>query len=268
MLLVSGALDRKQLVESVMRCQRHRVRWQVVPDLYDMLLDNLHVESVAGVPVLGPAGTNLVGLNLALKRVFDMVVSFVLLVVLSPLMLLIALLVKATSRGPVFFVQKRVGRGGRIFRMLKFRTMYTGSSEKIHRKAMEQVIANGRPVDRDGKEVFKPVRDPRVTPVGRVLRRFSLDELPQLINVLKGDMSLVGPRPAIPYEVELYNERHRRRLEALPGITGLWQVSGRNRLSFEQMVDLDLQYMRNWSPSLDLRILAKTLVAVLVHRGY
>lgn len=268
-LLVSSGLERRQLLECVDTCLRHRVRWQVVPDLYDLLLDNLQLEQLAGIPVMGPAGSNLVGMNLVLKRVVDLLLSAGLLLLSSPLLLGIALLVKLTSHGPVLYVQKRVGKGGRTFNMLKFRTMYTGSSDKLHRRAMQQVIAEGKPGDqKNGKPLYKPARDPRVTPLGRLLRRFSLDELPQLVNVLSGDMSLIGPRPALPYEVKLYTERHKRRLEALPGITGLWQVSGRNKLSFERMVDLDIHYIENWSPALDVRIFIKTLAAVLLHRGY
>ena len=268
-LLVSSGLERRQLLECLDTCLRHRVRWQVVPDLYDLLLDNLQLEQLAGIPVMGPAGSNLVGMNLVLKRVVDLVLAAGLLLVLSPLLLLTALLVKLTSRGPVLFVQKRVGKGGRTFNMLKFRTMFTGARDKLHRRTMAKVIAQGRPGDTDnGRPLYKPARDPRVTPLGRLLRRFSLDELPQLVNVLKGDMSLIGPRPAIPYEVKMYSERHKRRLEALPGITGLWQVSGRNKLSFDRMVDLDIHYIENWSPALDVRIFVKTLAAVLLHRGY
>jgi lipopolysaccharide/colanic/teichoic acid biosynthesis glycosyltransferase len=134
---------------------------------------------------------------------------------------------------------------------------------------MERVIQNGEAgaEDENGR-IYKDKRDPRVTPFGRFLRRFSLDELPQLFNVIKGDMSLVGPRPAIPYEVKQYADRHRRRLDTLPGITGLWQVSGRNRLSFDEMVELDIHYIENWSVGLDVRIFFKTIAAVLFSRGY
>jgi lipopolysaccharide/colanic/teichoic acid biosynthesis glycosyltransferase len=135
---------------------------------------------------------------------------------------------------------------------------------------MQQVIKNGNgQTKKNGNgQVYKMEKDPRVTPVGRFIRRFSIDELPQLFNVIKGDMSLIGPRPAVPYEVKMYEERHRRRLQALPGITGLWQVSGRNRLSFEEMVELDIHYIENWSVGLDVRIFFKTIAAVIFSRGY
>ncbi len=268
-LLMSGDLDRDELMEAVDACQRHRVQWAVVPDLYDILVDNLQMEQLAGIPVMGPSGSNIVGLNLAAKRLVDLLVATLLVLALSPLLLLVAALVKLTSKGPVLFVQKRVGRGGRTFMFFKFRSMYTDARDKAHRQMMDKLITNGEAQEKDKHgPVYKMKHDPRITPLGHILRRFSIDELPQLINVLKGDMSLVGPRPAIPYEVENYRERHRRRLETLPGITGLWQVSGRNRLSFEEMVSLDIHYIENWSPGLDTRIFIKTIAAVLFSRGY
>jgi len=196
-------------------------------------------------------------------------VAGMLTVVLSPLLLAIWALVRLSSKGPTLFAQERVGRGGKTFRFYKFRTMWANGSDRSHRRLMEKMIQDGSAGDVDAKgPVFKMKKDPRITPIGRWLRRFSLDELPQLFNVLKGDMSLVGPRPAIPYEVSNYRDRHRRRLETLPGITGLWQVSGRNRLSFEEMVELDIYYLENWTPGLDTRIFFKTIAAVLLSRGY
>jgi exopolysaccharide biosynthesis polyprenyl glycosylphosphotransferase len=269
-LLISGALSHQELTEAMNACLRHQVQWGVVPDLYDMLVDRLNVEEISGVPVMGPAGTNLVGMNLVLKRGVDFLLAALLLLVLSPLILLVAGLIKLTSRGPVLFVQKRVGRAGKAFSFYKFRSMYENNRDKTHRQFMEQVIKNGNGEQkRNGNgQVYKMKKDPRVTPVGRFIRRFSIDELPQLFNVLRGDMSLIGPRPAIPYEVRMYEERHRRRLQALPGITGLWQVSGRNQLSFEEMVELDIHYIENWSVGLDVRIFFKTIAAVIFTRGY
>jgi len=269
-LLISGDLNHNQLTGAMNACLRHRVHWGVVPDLYDLLVDRLNVEEISGVPVMGPAGTNLVGMNLAIKRAVDFVVAALLLLVLSPVMLLVTLLVKLTSRGPVLFVQKRVGRNGKSFSFYKFRSMYNNGRDKTHREFMEQVIKNGNGHTRKNGNgtVYKMEKDPRITPVGRVIRRFSIDELPQLFNVIKGDMSLIGPRPAVPYEVKMYEERHRRRLTALPGITGLWQVSGRNRLSFEEMVELDIHYIENWSVGLDVRIFFRTIAAVIFSRGY
>ncbi len=270
-LLISAALDRAELMNAIDACLDHRVPWAVVPDLYDLLLDRLHMDEVVGVPVMGPRGSNIVGMNRVVKRTVDMVLAVLMLVMAAPFMALVALAVKLGSRGPILFVQERVGRGGRGFRLYKFRSMYVDADERAARaarRAMSEVIDGGCAEVDQGVKLYKLKNDSRITPTGRLIRRFSLDELPQLFNVLTGDMSLIGPRPAVPNEVEQYRERHRRRLEAQPGITGLWQVSGRNRLSFDEMVELDIHYIENWSAGLDIRIFAKTMVAVLFSRGY
>ncbi|HRR56889.1 MAG TPA: sugar transferase [Acidobacteriota bacterium] len=200
-----------------------------------------------------------------LKRIMDLCGSLVLLVLLAPLMALIALLVKATSKGPVFYLQRRIGQYGQSFSFLKFRSMYTNVDSSVHERYIDEYIRQGKNAafGPDGKAIFKLVEDPRVTPLGRFLRKTSMDELPQLFNVLKGEMSLVGPRPPIPYEILRYDVWHRRRiLEVKPGITGLWQVFGRSRTSFDDMVRLDLQYARNWSLWLDLKLLLLTPIAV------
>jgi exopolysaccharide biosynthesis polyprenyl glycosylphosphotransferase len=201
----------------------------------------------------------------AAKRALDIVGSTGLLAVLSPVFLLTALAVKLTSKGPVFFRQDRIGEGGHPFKMLKFRTMKVDADESIHKQYVTQFIHDG--VAAEGG-VFKIVNDPRVTSVGHFLRRASLDELPQFWNVLKGDMSLVGPRPPLAYEVENYKRWHRRRLlEAKPGITGLWQVTGRSRTTFEDMVRLDLRYAKSHSVWTDIKILLATPRAVITGKG-
>ena len=203
----------------------------------------------------------------AIKRAIDILGSFAALVFLSPVFLIVGIAIKTTSKGPVFFRQQRCGQFGVTFRMLKFRSMHANSNSNPHKEYVRRLIAgvaDKHPSNGDGRGVYKLTRDPRITVVGAFLRRTSLDELPQLINVLKGDMSLVGPRPPIDYEVERYELWHRRRLmEAKPGITGLWQVGGRNRVAFDDMVRLDLLYARNWSPWLDLKILLRTPKAVI-----
>lgn len=205
------------------------------------------------------------------KRAIDVAGSLAVLIALSPLLALIALLVRLSSEGPVLFRQGRVGQYGRLFPFLKFRTMYCSNDATLHKKYVQQFIAGGKG---DGNSanardpIYKIKDDPRITPVGRILRRASLDELPQLLNVLRGEMSLVGPRPPIPYEVECYDSWHRRRLlEVKPGITGLWQVCGRSRTKFDDMVRLDLQYARAWSIWLDLKILFRTPRAVISGDG-
>ena len=192
------------------------------------------------------------------KRALDITVAAVLLVLAAPLMLLIALAIKLDSPGPVIFRQRRVGKDGRLFTFYKFRGMVADAEARLHEVAHLNEV--------DGP-IFKSRRDPRVTRVGRVLRRTSLDELPQLWNVLRGDMSLVGPRPPLPTEVTRYEPWQRDRLLVPGGITGLWQVSGRNLLGFEDMVRLDLEYITRWSLWLDLRILLRTILVVLTARG-
>lgn len=201
---------------------------------------------------------------LKVKRAVDVVGTLIGLVVLSPLLIAIACAVKATSRGPILFRQLRVGRNGATFTMLKFRSMHTGNQTEVHHRYVRDLIAGKRLED----GVFKIANDPRVTPLGCWLRRTSLDELPQLLNVLRGEMSLVGPRPPLPYEVDAYAHWHLRRIhEAKPGMTGLWQVSGRSRIGFDDMVRLDLQYARRQSLWLDLKILLRTPKAVLTGEG-
>jgi lipopolysaccharide/colanic/teichoic acid biosynthesis glycosyltransferase len=204
------------------------------------------------------------------KRAVDIVGSLMALILLSPILLGIALAIKLNSRGPVFFRQERLGQYARTFTFLKFRSMYVNSDPKIHQEYVTSFIAGTgkKNADAKGKKVFKITNDPRVTAVGRLLRRASLDELPQLFNVLTGSMSLVGPRPPLPYEVVNYDLWHRRRLfEAKPGITGLWQVNGRSRLTFDDMVRLDLKYGKQSSLLLDLEILMRTPLAVLSGDG-
>jgi lipopolysaccharide/colanic/teichoic acid biosynthesis glycosyltransferase len=204
------------------------------------------------------------------KRAIDLVGSGLLLLLLSPIFAIIALAIKLTSEGPVFFAQERLGQFGTRFTCLKFRTMYTNNDPKIHREYVERFIAGKAKEERNesGSVVYKIMDDPRVTPVGRLLRKLSFDELPQFWNVLCGEMSLVGPRPPVAYEFRVYDIWHRRRvLEVKPGVTGLWQVSGRSRTSFDDMVRLDLRYSQSWSLWLDLKILAATPRAVFTGDG-
>lgn len=207
----------------------------------------------------------------ALKRTMDVVGSLFALLCALPFFVAIALAIKTTSKGPVFFRQHRIGQHGQPFVFLKFRSMYVGNNSSIHKQYVQQLIAGKaerQASTTNGQGVFKLTKDPRITKVGAFLRRTSLDELPQFINVLKGEMSLVGPRPPVPYEVEAYDLWHRARLlEAKPGITGLWQVSGRSRVTFDEMVRLDLRYARSWTPWMDLQILMRTPAAVLLGEG-
>ena len=205
---------------------------------------------------------------LAAKRLVDVLLSSLALVITAPILLVIALCVKTSSRGPILFRQTRVGKDGRLFTLYKFRTMYHDADPEVHRRHVQSLI---RSQSSEGKSAGPPMRklvnDPRITPVGRFLRRTSLDELPQFFNVMRGDMSLVGPRPPLPYEVEAYHEWHFARLSALPGITGLWQVRGRSRVTFDEMVRMDIDYIAHRSLWLDLKIILLTVPAVLTGSG-
>lgn len=200
------------------------------------------------------------------KRCMDVVLAAVLLLLLAPFLALIALAIRLDSPGPAIFLQKRVGRWGCEFTLFKFRSMYAGADEEVHRQFATRYINGHRPDGErsiDGQVVFKPSGDKRITRVGKWLRRTSLDELPQLLNVLRGEMSLVGPRPAVPYEVEQYSHWHLQRLAVPPGLTGLAQISGRSGLTFERIVRLDLEYIEKRSLARDLLILLKTAPVVL-----
>jgi lipopolysaccharide/colanic/teichoic acid biosynthesis glycosyltransferase len=212
------------------------------------------------------------------KRCLDMVLAGLLLILLLPFLILIAVLIKLDSRGPILFTQERVGaqrqRMGRQavwiirnFTMYKFRSMVQNADSSVHEAYIRDFVEGRACPTSQGDAKFKLTNDPRVTRVGRLLRQFSLDELPQLLNVLKGDMSLVGPRPVPPYEVACYENRHHKRLAALPGITGYWQVKGRCRVTFEEMIRMDLDYIRGASLWFDLKILFLTIPAVLSRRG-
>lgn len=248
----------RQIRQIVEACRAHQVRVQVVPDMFQMSMARVAVEDLGGIPVLSFREPSLRAWQMALKRLMDVVIAGTGLVTLSPILGLIALAIRLDSPGPIIFRQRRVGRGGRPFILFKFRSMYDGAESQVA-TLRAQNEANG--------PLFKLKDDPRRTRVGKWIRRASLDELPQLWNVLRGEMSLVGPRPALESEVSGYAPWHRRRLDALPGITGLWQVSGRSELTFDEMVLLDIYYIENWSPTLDLQILLRTVPTVLRGTG-
>jgi exopolysaccharide biosynthesis polyprenyl glycosylphosphotransferase len=232
----------------------------VAPSLTDIGGPRIHTRPVAGLPLIHVETPRFEGKSRTQKRVFDVLSSGALLLVLAPLLLIIAMGVRLSTPGPVLFRQKRVGLSGETFEMLKFRSMVTNA---------EEILENLRVRERtEGNSVlFKMKNDPRITPIGSFLRRFSLDELPQLINVFRGDMSLIGPRPPLHSEVEQYEQHVHRRFLMKPGITGLWQVSGRSNLSWEDSVRLDLYYVENWSMVSDISILWRTLRAVLARDG-
>ncbi len=258
-VLASPELDGPALRDLSWRLHEHGVDLAIVPMLVGVAAERITVDSVDGLPLLHIRAPVLSGPLRAAKDALERAAAALLLAVLAPLMFAVAMLVRASGPGPVLFRQTRVGRGGAEFTCLKFRTM-VADAEQL-REQLEHLNEKS-----DGV-LFKIRRDPRITPIGRVLRKCSLDELPQLINVLRGEMSLVGPRPPLPQEAAQYTDEVRRRLAVKPGITGLWQVSGRSMLSWDESVRLDLSYVENWSPRLDAKILLQTTSAVVRGTG-
>lgn len=239
-------------------CEAHDIRAQVVPDYFHLTRNQIQVEDFNGIPLLSPRDLSIRGWNYVVKRSADILLSLLAGLIAGPLMALIALTIRLDSPGPVIYRQTRVGKQGKPFSCYKFRSMVTDAD------ARRQEIAD---LNEATGPLFKVRNDPRQTQVGRLLRRFSLDELPQLYNVLRGEMSIVGPRPNLPSEVEQYQEWHKKRLAASPGITGLWQVSGRSDLTFDEMVLLDIYYVEHWNLALDFHILLRSIPAVLWARG-
>jgi exopolysaccharide biosynthesis polyprenyl glycosylphosphotransferase len=244
--------------EAVLACEREGIPTSISMDLYNLRIATVRQTDFSGFPLLDFETFSAKEWQLFIKRAFDIAFSLFLLILLAPLMVLIALTIKLTSAGPVLFNQQRCGFNGRVFTLYKFRSMYVGA--EIKKRELHKMNEMDGPV-------FKIKRDPRITPLGRILRRLSLDELPQLLNVLKGDMSFVGPRPPLAIEVELYKLWQRRRLSLRPGLTCIWQVSGRNKIGFEKWMEMDMKYIDNWSLWLDFKILVKTVFVVLFGYG-
>jgi exopolysaccharide biosynthesis polyprenyl glycosylphosphotransferase len=242
----------------VRSCQATGVRARVVPDLFQLSLSRVDFDDMGGIPLMGLKETSIPRAGRLIKRLLDFVFALLVLVVLSPVLGLIALLIRLDSPGPALFRQRRVGEDGRAFDIIKFRSMRVGAEDQQ---------AQLHEVNQASGPLFKSRVDPRLTRLGRFLRRSSLDELPQFINVLRGEMSVVGPRPGLPPEVAQYQPWQRQRLEVPPGMTGLWQVSGRSDLSFDEMCLLDVYYIENWSLGLDLTIMLRTVPAVLFAAG-
>ena len=270
-IIADSRVNGDGLFDVMMRAGRGRgVEFRIAPNLFNCLPRKAEVDQIGALPMIRLFREPLSNSARILKRTSDLAIALLAFILLLPLWLLIALLIKLDSRGTVFYVQERVGMDGRIFLVYKFRTMQTGADDEVHREYQRKFIAgiDEANVGDSERPAYKLRDDPRITRVGRLLRRWSLDEAPQLLNVLRGEMSVVGPRPPIPYEVEAYELWHRKRLDMKPGVTGLWQVSGRNRLPFEEMVKLDIFYIENWSLFLDLRILLRTAGVMLQGDGF
>lgn len=255
------AVPREQLgalEQPVLACEEQGIKVRVCLDLFETRIATRTVEDLDGIPLLALSTTPSDTLALAAKRALDLVESAAALVLLAPIFLVVAIAIRLESPGPVFFRQRRVGRNGREFTLLKFRSMYQDAEARLESLRAHNEVSG---------PVFKMRNDPRVTRVGRLIRRASIDELPQFWNVLRGDMSVVGPRPPLPAEVAKYERWQRRRLSVKPGITCTWQVSGRSDISFERWMELDLRYIDTWSLWEDTKILVRTIPAVLTGRG-
>lgn len=249
----------KHIIESMLHTvYKYDVDIRIIPEMFDRMSTVFAFRNDLEYPCLQIVKTPLRGLNVFLKRLADIGGSLTLLFVLSPLFLVLACLIRMGSQGAVFYKQQRLGKNGLPFQMVKFRSMFNDA------EATKKTLINENEMT---GPVFKLRNDPRVTPIGRFIRKYSLDELPQLWNVLKGDMSLIGPRPPLPDEVQKYSDYHWRRMDVLPGMTGLWQVSGRSDLDFEQWIDLDIYYIEHWSISLEMKILFKTIPVVIKGAG-
>ena len=257
-ILAEADLDERAVLEVVEQAHRQGIKVRLAPDTTELLVQRGEYVPGQGAPLFELRPPVLTGWDWAVKRGFDLVVSLLVALVGLPIWALIVLAIKLDSRGPVFFVDRRIGVGEREFGMLKFRTMVADAAG-LQPELEEENEAGGA--------LFKIREDPRVTRVGRFLRRFSLDEIPQVANVLKGEMSLVGPRPLPLRDYQLLEDWHRRRYAVLPGMTGLWQISGRSGLTFDDLVRLDFTYIENWSIWLDISIIVKTIPAVVTRRG-
>jgi exopolysaccharide biosynthesis polyprenyl glycosylphosphotransferase len=261
-LVVMDNVSYDRLLEIVDTCKQLEVNVRLTSELFDIVTKKVSTEKYADFPVVDVSSRINIRFNLLFKRTFDIVVSVIGLILLSPIFLAIAVMVKLSSPGPIFFYQERIGRNGLPFKFYKFRSMYVNNDDDEERKKMMLNFINES--DAEGKKI---INERRVTEIGKVIRKTSLDELPQLFNVIKGDMSLVGPRPCLRYEYESYANWQKRRVNVLPGCTGVWQVTGRSSVSFKDSIVLDLYYINNMSPWLDLQILIKTVPVMLFARG-
>ncbi len=258
-------ISHEQLLSLLDVCRTTKALVKVHSDLFEIISEKIETEKYAKVSVVNASTKINLQINLTFKRTVDIALSLIGLVLLSPFFAIVSIIIKATSKGPVFHIQKRIGYMGKEFDFYKFRSMTVENEEDDERKRlMIDFMKKGKTQFEDSAKI---VNTARITSIGKILRKFSLDELPQLINVLKGDMSLVGPRPCLPYEYENYDEWQKRRLTVLPGCTGVWQVFGRGKVSFIDSVILDIYYIHNMSPWYDLQLIIQTIPAMLLARG-
>jgi exopolysaccharide biosynthesis polyprenyl glycosylphosphotransferase len=276
-IIALSNVSHDRLMDIIHICCIPGVNLRIYSDLYNVIASKTEIEEFSKIPLIDITGIHLTSTTYTIKRFLDLMGSLFGLLLLSPFMLLITLLIKITSPGPIIYIQKRIGKNGKEFDFYKFRSMRLGSdnpkANQVHKEFVEKLINAGLDEGQNhnsykqNNQPRKIVNDPRITWIGRIIRKTSLDELPQLYNVLKGDMSLVGPRPCLPYEYEKYLDWHKERLTVLPGCTGLWQVTGRSEVSFNDMVILDFYYINNMSPWFDLQLILKTFPVMFFGKG-
>ncbi|NOU92956.1 exopolysaccharide biosynthesis polyprenyl glycosylphosphotransferase [Paenibacillus sp. LMG 31456] len=257
-IIITIPSERELVNKLITDLRKLDINIKIIPDLYNLVMSTVQIGNINSLPVVTLVKTPMRGLGLFAKRIMDIIAASILIIFISPIYVLTAIAIKLDSKGSIIYKQQRIGRNGKTFSMLKFRSMVSDADVLLKKLKNKNEI--------DGI-AFKMKDDPRITKVGKFIRKYSIDELPQLFNVLIGNMSLVGPRPPLPHEVERYGDWEWRRLEVLPGITGLWQVSGRSDLSFQQWMSLDIYYIENWSIAFDIKILMKTIPVVLKGEG-
>jgi exopolysaccharide biosynthesis polyprenyl glycosylphosphotransferase len=266
-IVTDESIDKAVLIDILDYCTSEGITVWFPPKLMPVIEMKLFIDSFCGIPMIRLCSQKNIVLSRRFKHALDALIGLPVLMLLLPFFGLCAAAIKLTSPGPVFYRAKAIGRDGKPFTMFKFRSMRKDTRSDIHQEYVSKLIKGELKREGEEEKTFKITDDPRITKVGKFLRMLSLDESPQILNVIKGDMSLVGPRPCLPYEFEIYKEWHKKRLSIRPGISGLWQVAGRSAVTFEEMVILDLYYIYNRSLLLDLNILYETIYVVLMKRG-
>jgi exopolysaccharide biosynthesis polyprenyl glycosylphosphotransferase len=267
LIVTDDTLHKKTLIALLDYCTSYGISVWFPPKLMPIIDIKLYIDNFCGLPMIRLGAQKNSWIFNRLKHAFDALISVPLLLFLSPILFLIAIAIKIDSRGPIFYLATAVGKNAENFKMYKFRSMKINQDNAIHKKFVTQLIEGKIGKENDQGQPLKITEDPRITRVGKIIRKLSLDELPQIINVLKGEMSLVGPRPCLPYEFEIYPDWYKKRVQVRPGITGLWQVTGRSEVAFEDMILLDLYYIYNRTLMLDLQILFETIFVVLGKEG-
>lgn len=258
-------IEYNRLIQILEECNKSNVNTKIISELFQVVSKKIDIEKYAETPLVEVSPRINAAFNSTLKRIVDIILSIIGIILLSPFLTLVAILIKLTSKGPIFYTHTRIGLNGKPFEFYKFRSMTISNDDDSDRKkAMAAFIKEGKTQSENGTKI---INEARVTQIGKFIRKTSIDELPQLLNVIKGDMSLVGPRPCLPYEYELYDEWQKKRFSVLPGCTGVWQVFGRTQVSFKDSVVLDLYYVSNMTPWLDLQLIIKTIPVMLLAKG-